>query len=626
MYYRKNNYFGHTRSCYKNYIWVELIGFDNTLLDFGVDCYLEKTGFIPDGISLLVTSIDFVNMHNGMKHEYGLPEYVCSYAGHSHNDDRERQVWTNYQVKGLINEFHKHNIKVFIGMFDWVKKDGRSFTDLHPEIRTVTANGSISNHIYMIKRFSDGSYYEDYLLKKFIETAKDYNLDGIHIADGLSSPRMSLQIAEFSDDVVEQSGIVVPEGRDKAEYINKEKRYEWITFHRKRWSDFLQKIITGLHNAGLEALVNSAWTRDPLEAIYRYGADYKKIAAAGATAFVAEDVATDMAILSDEDNCGYHQDYNRRKFIHYEFSAILMCLKAQLKHTPVTTLFPIRDNMEQWSVLHHMPTAMQRSAANNLNKFVVKKGGNLESVTNGPLFCLSDGLSSDEWEYIRRCWDNGLTENIKEVPGATMIWSDARMENELKGLITHKMWHSAKWLAELLKRKAAVHKVASIDELDSVSGAILVTNPSMLPKNEYEKIKDYQNGEIIFIESPLSEEDYSKEINPKMDGFSVPLDFAEVTEEILQKCVQQINKNTVYITNGSESCGVMEIKTGEKTSSFLVDNEEYYYVLPEIHTNRKIKRAIAISKPIGYIVRFKDDVFKIRVPGRGMDIVEVEFE
>lgn len=58
----------------------------------------------------------------------------------------------------------------------------------------------------------------------------------------------------------------------------------------------------------------------------------------------------------------------------------------------------------------------------------------------------------------------------------------------------------------------------------------------------------------------------------------------------------------------------------------MVDNEEYYYVLPEIHTNRKIKRAIAISKPIGYIVRFKDDVFKIRVPGRGMDIVEVEFE
>ena len=75
----------------ENYIWVELIGFDNEKEDFGVTNYLCNTGFIPKGISFLLTSVDFVNMHTSMEEEYVLEDYFCSYAGHPYNSERAWQ-------------------------------------------------------------------------------------------------------------------------------------------------------------------------------------------------------------------------------------------------------------------------------------------------------------------------------------------------------------------------------------------------------------------------------------------------------------------------------------------------------------------------------------------------------
>lgn len=626
MYGRENEYFGKKVPGFNNFIWIELIGFDNTLPDFGVGSYIKNLGFIPDGISFLLTSIDFVNMHKSMDCEYEFPDYYCSYAGHSHNDERERQNWTNYEFRSLIAELHQYGVKVYFSIFDWVREDDRSLTANHPEIKMVLSTGQISNHICMIKRFADGSYYEDYLLKKLLETARDYNFDGVHIGDGVSSPRMALQFAEFSDDVIDQSGIIVPKGEDLVQYITTKKRKEWIIFFRTRWVEFLTKIISGLRESGIESLVNSTWSRDPLEALYRYGTDYKAITNAGVTSFVVEDVSSDMAILSYEDNARYHYDYKRRRYIHHEFAASLMCIKAHLKNTSLTPLFMIRDTMEQWDVLHHMPTAMQRAAGTNLNNYMVNSDGSLMPVTNGPFFCLGDGLTNDDWKYIRLCWDNGYTKNVKDVTGATMIWSERRMENEIDSLIKHRTWHSAKWLGELLSRGAAVHKVAHIDDLDNVTGAILITNPDLLPKDEFEKLKAYNGGEIVFVGAPLIKDDYSEELNPNKPGFPVPINFVEVDERILQNCVEQINKNTVYISDGSESCNVEEIIIGENSSRFLVENEEYYYVLPKIHTGRAIKKVNALTKPRGYVVRVEKDTFKLRVPGRGMDVIEVEFE
>ncbi|MBE7015258.1 MAG: hypothetical protein E7417_00325 [Ruminococcaceae bacterium] len=630
MYGKRGAFFGTKKQGFYSSIWIELIGFDKDKEDLGVADYLKKIGFVPQRISLHLTSVDFVNTHRGMEEEYLLPAYACSYAGHPCNDDRMRQDWTNYELKKLTAELQKHGIKVFASFFDMDAEpelEGvKKFTELHPELIAGCTNpDEHETGIFMIKRFADGTYYEDYLLKKLVETCKDYGFDGVQVADGLSSPRNAIWFADFSDDTIEQSGIQIPaDVTDKVAYIRAEKRKEWIEFYRRRWGGFLVKIIRGLKDAGLEVAVNSAWTRDPLEALYRYGTDYRYIKLAGADYFVVEDTSSALAILGYEDNHNYELGYERRRLIHHEFAANLMCVRAQLGDMAITPLFMIWDNQEQWNVLHHMPVAMQRAAAVNFAK-LYKTDGAWAPITNGPHFCLGDALSEQDWEFVRLSIDNGYTENAQNV-SATFIWSDNRMENEMTALIENGNMHSALWLAWLMEYGAQIGGIVHIDNIDRITGDIVVTNFSLMPQKEQEVIKNYKGGKVIYV-SDIATVDVSKITNPVESGWPRPLEITPVSKEIMEKAVEEINENAnISLGHGKGQCDVLEVKTGEKTSKIFVGNEEYFYVLPEVKSKRKIKNIKIITKPDGYPLRRTDDTFYVRVPGRGIDIAEVEYE
>ena len=627
MYGAKGRYFDIKTGGLQNSIWIELIGFDNALPDFGVQKYLDTIGFMPDMISLLLTSVDFVNNHCGMETEYRLPAYACSYSGHMNNDERNRQNWTNYQLRKLVLEFKSRGIKVFGSFFDLDSSSGLPnlpmFSEVHPELSAKSQNTAIYGRgILMIKRFADGTLYEDYLLKKLIETAKDYEWDGIQLADGISSPRETIWAADFSKDIIEQSGIEVPDGVDAAEYISNHKRNELINFYRMRWTAFIKKIIIGLKEANFFVAVNSAWTRDPLEAIYSYGADYDAFNKAGVDAIIVEDVSANLAILGYEDNGNYHMDYKHRRFIHSEFLANLMCIKAHMGETSVWSLFPLWDNMEQWDVLHHSSTAMQRVAAANLNHFCFFDGKYIP-VTNGPHFCLGDAIKSKDWDDIRLCWDNGYTENPIDIPGVTFIWSAGRMENEIRGLINHGLTHSAVWLAHLLRHGAQIGKIVNICYLEKVTGDIVVTNPSYLPKDEAIAIRNYNQGMVIYAEAPTS-------INVSKINNSArwprPLKFTPIDEILIKEIVHKINKYLISIEWGADECNAWEVRTGSNSSRIFVENEEYYYVLPEIRTLRPIKDIKVITKPLGYPLKYSEKSFKLRVPPRGLDVVEIIYE
>lgn len=628
MYGKKNAYFGTKKDGFCNSVWIELIGFDKNKDGFGVCEYIEHIGFKPDRISLHLTSVDFVNTHKGMEKEYRLPAYACSYAGHPCNDDRMRQDWTNYDLAALVREFHKHDIKVYASFFDLDAESelpGRKkFTDLHPELSAVCTNPEETEKgILMIKRFADGSYYEDYLLKMLICVCNDYGFDGVQIADGISSPRNAIWFADFSEDILEQSGIrIPPDVTDKAAWINKYKRKEWLAFFSKRQNDFLRKIISGLKIAGIETAVNSAWTRDPLEALYRYGTDYREFK--NADSVVVEDVSTSLPILGYEDNHNYELGYERRRFIHYEFIANLMAIKAQIGNIPLTPLFAVWDNQEQWSVLHHMPVAMQRCAATNFAKLCFN-GEKWESVTNGMHFCLGDALSKDDWDFMRNAFDNGYIENPRP-SGAVFIWSDKRMENEIDALIQYGNMHSAMWLAKLCASGAMIGGISNIKYLEKLNCDIVISNPSLMPEEELRKVKEYKGGRVVYVED-IPKRDVSKITNPVQSGWPRPLEYAAISENTVKTAVEEINKSSnITVAKGFESCGATEVKTGENTSRILIDNNEYYYVLPIITTKRKIKKIKIITKPDGYPLKYSDNSFTVRVPGKGADIAEITYE
>lgn len=654
MYGHHDIYFNRQHEGFRNSIWIELIGFDNTKPDYGVGDFLEKTGFIPDMVSFHLTSICFVLRHNGMAEEYRLPAYACSYSGHAGNDDRHRQDWTNYQMAALIKELHSRGVQVYISMFDFDSEPElpgvRQYLEEHPELGVVTCYGNRPQLIHVLNRFADGTPFEEVYIRQLQAVIRDYGLDGIQIADGVSSPRLSLQDMDYSDQTTErffvEYGITAPENpasiHDTADFIFRHHRREWIAFFRKHWSAFMAHVIAGIREAGAKAAFNSAWTKGPVEALYRYGADYKAFETAGADSFIVEDVAADLFFLSNGDN-GFPMGHERRKFIHYEFASNMLQLRAHLPALKLTPLCMIRDTLEQWDVLHHMPTAMQRAVAVNLNNYYIDENGHFLPVTNGPHYCLGDGLKASDWDLLRMMWDNAYTESVKDVPGVTVVWSDQKMEKELDALIDGRLWYNGKWTAELLSRGAAVHKITRVENLAAVRGSILVINPALFPAEELEAIRAYRGGEILYL--GLSEDDKIRfsplpdlclDVNPLqnvVDPYGAiwtnTLTFQQVDASFVDAVAAWINNEACLpvITGDYGACHVYEVITGTNTSRLFIDNEEYWYATPTVTANRRIRSLRYVTKPDCYPVHRPDACsFSIRVPGFGMDIVEVEYE
>lgn len=625
MYGREGAFFNNMPQGFGNYVWIELIGFDNEKDDYGVSDLLNKAGFVPAGVFLLVTSIDIINTHRGLDNEYELDEYFCSYAGHQYNDERARQRWTNLQLKKLVDALRNQGVESYISIFDFMSPKvefGR--TEIYT---TVWSDGKAIPRrcAYMTKRFSDGSFYEDFFLKSSVKFLGDYGFDGIHLADGMCRPRIPLQWADMSDDMLDQAGIIIPDGEERAIYIAKNKRREWIEFCTKRWSKYLEKVVCGLHDAGFKVVVNSSWTKDPMEAEYRYGVDYKMLSTLPIDLCVAENGAPTICMVDTRSNAGYEQSYEERKTTHHAFRASLMLTGVCMQNVKLVPLYPVRDTQEQYDVIHHLPTSLPKHSAAIFSSFEWRKDG-LVPVISGNTFCLGDGLSADNWRFLRLCADNAYVDEVKSVPGATVIWSDARNKNEIKELISHRTPSTYRLLTLILRRGAAVFKTAHIDNLEYVKGDILVTNPHLLPGDELEKIKNYKDGRIIYLSADKDETDYSTELNPVGIGFPYPLYYTDATEETLISCVNEINDGLCYISDNKEECRVQEIITGEKTSRFIITNDEYYYTRPKVHTGRKIKSVTDITKVKGYNAFISDDTFKLLVPLMGVAIVEVVFE
>ncbi len=628
MYGREGAYYSSVPDGYRNDVWIELIGFDNTEPDFGVEELLARMGFRPHRVLLLLTSVDFVNLHRADEDDYELDPYFCSYEGHPRCDDRSLQRWTKRQLKGLIQALHHVGVEVYPSFFDMTSPN-HSFAHEHPELYTVKyvdgATPIVAPYIYMTKRFADGSLYEDYLLQKLVEVLADYGFDGAHLADGICRPRDPLQNADYSPDMLEQAGITVPAEECPATYVLQHHRRLWQTFCTQRWSSFLRKVIGGIHNAGFKVITNSCWTKDPMEALYRYGLDYRVLDALAIDGCVVENGAPTIALLDNESAAGFRQTYADRQMVHHTFRSSLMCVRAQLRRLSLQPLFPVRDTNEQYDVIHHMPTALSRHAAATFASYIWRADGTLAPVVDGHTYCLSDGLSRDNWRYLRLCADNGYIPRHQEVCGATLIWSGARCEREVEALMAHRTPHTSAWHAALLRNGASVYKIAHIDDLAVVRGDIVVPNVELMPLWEQEAIRAYTAGRVFCLSMPTDGTDYSHLPNPNGPTFTYPLFLQPFDVAMLTRVAAQINERLPYISAYADACHVQEIKLDEHRSRLIVDNEEFYYTRPLIHTGRRIESVQVITHSCGYKAAVNGDAVQVLVPLRGVAILEVTF-
>jgi len=657
---------------YKTFLWVELIGFDNQLPDYGVQAYIDNAGFVPDAVSLFVFNPELIHTHDGVIDDRLLPFDCGSYGGHPSSYERDRQDWTQAQLLGLVKELQKHGVAAFFSVFDIFASD--PWIRDHREVLNVTNTGDRSGSISPFKHLSDGTLYEDFYTRQLAAVVRDYGLDGYHQADGYCHPRYQLDKADYSADMAAQfvahSGVKLPEGtgpeygddpeavRQRAAWIWRHVRAEWIDFHADRMVQFCEKVIAAVHGAGKKVILNNALTRDPFQALYRHGVDYQRIAAAGADGFIIETVAPGV-ILGGEGG----QEANP----HHDFQAMLLLISAAVPQHKLWCLQNAHDVNEQWDVLLHGPTLLEREIYCETSLFHQEADGSLRRCVTGPLVCLADGVRSHEWQWLQRWWGLGYGTEATGTVGATLVWSDNAHRNQLPDYLATRRFSTHKLIYELMSRGAPLHCVSSVQAVAAAHGPVFVPNPHLFAREELEAVLTYEDGPIVLIgelpdwlpEPALRFDDChapqnlscavygdvpALEVTIEDEPEDIPADlmdlpeppfyfrelyFRKVSDSFLQACADLICRESgaVKINYRSDVISVRALEMGPRKLRLLVGNDSHYYAITELDLQRPVESArIATAFPGTQPPVVDSRICNLRVPRMGMVVVDVELQ
>lgn len=481
------------KSSYEKWVWTELLGFDADQKDGGVASYLKTLGFIPKGISLLIGAPDVILQHEGLDKDAVLPRDFCARDGHAGNEDRPTQAWTRFQVRSLVGELQRAGCKVYLSIFTHYLNDEfhEEWLSSHPEGKVTWAHSGRKDGLCVLARQKDGSYLQDFFASQLVRVCLDYGFDGWHGADGYG-PFSPVHIMGFDDDIFGQfvergqtdlpAEILVPTNdipekmTCRRDWIWQYRRLEWIEFYSDRWAEFWKVMVDALHGIGREAMINSAWTRDPFEALYRYGIDYQKIAATGVDSMMVETCAGGILLSSNE------RDY------HYDYLAMLMHIKACVPDLKLIFLHNTKDVAEDWDLLRHAPAMLQREVYSLANVFHLQTGGKLTRCVDGFLACLADGISSEEWKWLSGQWELSFGDLPQKVHGVKLLWSDTALRNHF-AVFPVRREASAHYLTyKLLEQNAPIQMTVAIAEMDLTQGPFLLLNPHHISEEEKQSI------------------------------------------------------------------------------------------------------------------------------------------
>jgi hypothetical protein len=661
-----------TPNC-ERWLWIELIGFDNRDPESSVRAFLRNCGFVPEGLSLLITTPDFVHTHAGLEQEVVFPPDYCSYAGKSYNAERPRQAWTNRQLRRLVAALQAQGVRVYFGVFNFFAYpiDGQPYRspwcDAHPELMECTRDGGIPSCLNPLKRFADGRYYEDEFANRLTAVVTDYGFDGYHAADGYSSPRQPIWIADYSDDMVEQflamMGLELPadlaakaatpaEIRARADWIWGRQRHAWCEFYARRFEGLFSKICTAMHRLGRQVAYNNAWTRDPFEAYYRYGIDYRRMARAGVDRFLVETVGAGVSIGAEG---GFRAD------LRFELNLMLAHLRACLPRMPLFCLNGTGDRTESWDLLNHAPVVSEREIY-TLGHLFVQDDAGFRRASSGPWVCLADGITAPQWEWLRRNWVVAYESRPRRVLGATVLWSEAALDREFDDYLPSRLLSRQRIAAELQARGAPLQVVVNARHLGATRGCLLVPRPELLPAEELQEVLGYAHGPVLLIgrqDLPLPPADLAfaegpgpeqlacrvyhagrslaqpsvapvaqaalPEVMPDPLNYLYGMYYRPVSEAFLQACAELLIQitPTPRVVSQSPALRVLAIETEEGSIRLLVGNEDHIYALGQIDLQREAREVRIASHYPGRPVLPEGRLIHVQVPPRGMIVLDV---
>ena len=482
-------------------IWTPLIGFDRDQSDRGVGEYLEATGFIPSVLSLFIFHPDIINQHENMDKEFTLHPDCCSYFGSPRNEFRERQPWTNYELRDLAKNLSDKGIEAFVGVDGVYLENSRHYEwqSDHLELLSYGVNGRMKLNV--LKRFKDGTYYEDFFVDKVVKCLTDYGFAGLHVSDCFCPPGYSISNGDFSADMLEQfashSNVTYPDeiiarlGFDEQSDIEARQKYiwgtlrrEWIDFYVWRWQKFWTKVSDALHAIGKKIMINNAWCSDPFEALYRYGIDYRVFYEAGTDYFIAETTPTASELL------GCHPYLFQQYMSHAQMMGVFN------PERKLYSLLGVKDCTEGWDAIHHVPTRLEKDMYTIANMYTLHNGA-YKNCCDGYAITLGDGIVKSEWEWFSERSELAYGAKPADIAVPSLIWSDAGHYALLDEYIQNRRPSVHKQLFEAQKCNASTGAAVRIEELNSVHGAIFVPNFDLLTAEEKKAILAYDRGTVI---------------------------------------------------------------------------------------------------------------------------------
>ena len=653
----------------ERWLWIELIGFDNRDPGASVRAFLDNCGFAPDGISLLIATPDFVHTHAGMEREVVFPPDYCSYGGKPHNSERQRQEWTNWQLLALVEALRIRGIRVcFANLNIFASRiDGISYRspwcDSHPELLEFTRDGVAASCINPLKRLADGRWYEDVFVERLAAAVRDYGFDGYQVADGYSSPRQPIWLADYSDDMVAQfreaTGLDLPAHaadagatRARADRIWQCHRRAWCEFYACRFERFLGKICHAMHGLGREVCCNNAWARDPFEAYYRYGVDYRRLARAGVDRFLLETVGAGVSIGAES---GFRAD------LRFELNFMLAEMKACLPGTPMLCLNGTGDTTESWDLLNHAPAVSEREIYTLGHLFVQEPGG-LRRASAGPFVCLADGISATQWSWLRRNWEVAYGSAPKRTLGAAVLWSAAALDREFDEYLADRLLSRQRLAAELQARGAPLQVVAPSASLAAVRGCLLVPRPELLPTEELAAVLAYRHGPLVLIgrreldlpppDLEFAEGAGARQLVCRIYHAGLPLAvppfppmapaepppappdppdylhgmfYRETNPAFLQACADLLVEltPTPRVEDPASALRVLATEEEDGTIRVLVGNEDHIYAIGRLDLRRNVRDVRIASHYPGRPLLPDGRFLRVQVPPRGMIVLDV---
>ena len=628
----------------ERWYWIELIGFDCDAEDYGVEAFLSRN-VSTTGVSLLFSHIDFI-----FYDEETLPPTACSYFAHEYNRERKRQNWSKTQLRGLIAELHRRGVQVFFSCFDMTS------TINDPTWLCYGNEGTPRKIVYVIK-----PALMQTVVERIAAVLETYGFDGLQLADGLSSNRLSIENGDFSLEFCAASGIPIPEKlmKDGIEaYVARKKwilrnaRYEWTEYLATAWERFYEHLFNAVRKP---ILFNNAWTRDPFEALYRYGLDYSRCQTQKAMAVMVEENSASRAIMSAEDEGGVEHMLDYRDKFHYEYALMQQEIRLATNGLKQVSLVPISDTQEQWDALRHCPTELARSIVKRYNNFVYRDG-NFEVCCDAPWYCLSDGIPSEDWKWLAK-QEGYRIPKPDFIDGFVSVYNRDALRRDVKQFCEKKGYYGFSLLCELAYGGLNFSASVCLDEAIEFDCAkcLLVTDLNCYTYEEKKILSSSKLPVLVIgedVELPMSKstEYRGKYISVAVYGDALDIKLPDLCA--LEKTIAR--KQTRFGEIWTEPLSHLRISPKffravsvalnegfnldrcddqrVKVNSFLCNGERYIllssdyhtYCNPTVITDHGFIEAEAIMKECGYKVKSKVNQFSLRIPPRSLEIVRLK--